>query len=421
MKQVQFSMWLALVFVWLGGQAYAQQDLNTRQFTLSQINFEGLKTIEVSKAREASGLQTGQTATLQQLKEAAQRLLGSGLFRQVKFQYKYLDKNLAATFVVEEHQASMPCHFDNFAWFTDEELYAAIRRDLPNFDGKATEGGEMVETIRRALEKLLRERKVSGTVEAELANMGAVRVFKAVDVKLLVCELNFSGVTSIEEKHLREAAKEILGAEYSRIISGLIARETVVPLYLQKGYLKVRLRMAQAQISSATGKCQNQVAVLVPVEEGLSYQWNAPTWTGNQVLTAAILNHQFALNPGDVADGMKIRKGIAEASGEYLKRGYLGIQLKPSADFDETARTVTYRFTLEEGPQYQVGELTLKGFDAAESQKLKEYWQPLMGKPYDASILERIRKKMDANPRKVTTHLNPNHQTRMADLMLEFQ
>ena len=106
-----------LFFIFLPFLVLGQQDNNTRQFTLSQINFEGLKTIAADKAIAASGLQKGQTATLQQLKEAAQRLLGSGLFRQVKFQYKYLGNNLAATFVVEEHQASMPCHFDNFAWF----------------------------------------------------------------------------------------------------------------------------------------------------------------------------------------------------------------------------------------------------------------------------------------------------------------
>ncbi len=410
-----------LLLVLLPAVVLGQADLNTRQFTLSEIKFEGLKTIEASKAREASGLQTGQTATLQQLKEAAQRLLTSGLFRQVKFQYKYLDKNLIATFVVEEHQATMPCHFDNFAWFTDEELYAAIRQELPNFDGKATEGGEMVETIRRALEKLLRDHKVSGAVEAEMANMGAVHVCKAVDVKLPVCELGFSGVTSIAEKELQEAMKEIFGAEYSRIVSSLIARETIIPMFLQKGYLKVRLRSAQAQISKAAGKCQNQVAVLLPLEEGLSYQWNAPNWTGNQLLTAAILNHRFALKPGDVADGMKIRKGISDAIGEYEKRGYLGVQLKPSTDFDETARTVTYSFTLAEGPQYQVGELTVKGFDAAETRRLKDYWQPLMGKPYELSILEGILKKISADPRKVTNHLESDHQARTANLTLEFK
>src|SRR5262245_61523794 len=34
---------------------------------------------------------------------------------------------------------SVPCVFDNFVWFKDQEIIDEIRKDLPSFDGAAPE------------------------------------------------------------------------------------------------------------------------------------------------------------------------------------------------------------------------------------------------------------------------------------------
>jgi outer membrane protein assembly factor BamA len=418
----QARLLLCLIVVWLACSAHAQPDISTRQFTLAAIHFEGLKNIEAAKAVALSGLQKGQAVKLQHLNEAAQRLLESGIFGQVKYRYKYRGDDLEATFVVEESRTSLPCYFDNFAWFSDDELHAAIRRDLPNFDGKATEGGEMVETIRKALERLLGENKLPGRVEAEMTNFGSAHLFKVDGARLPICAVNFAGVTAFEEAFLRGTLEELFTVDFSRAINALIARDKLIPLYRQKGYLKVRLQRLQGIFhKAADDKCRDKVTVLLPIEEGLSYQWNEPVWSGNQVLTPELLNRRLTLKPGEVADGLKIDKGIRQISEEYTERGYFGLQLQPQPQFDDAARTVTFRFTLHEGPQYNFGNLTLTGANATRGQKLKEQWATLEGKPYTSALLRKAFETAALSGRNVQITTAPEHEKRIVNLTVEIQ
>ncbi len=420
MKQARIISWAMVVFAWLITSAHAQQDINTRQFTLAKVHFEGLKTIAADKAMTVTGLQTGQTVKLQHLQEAGQRMLDSGLFRSVSFRYKYQGEALEATFVVEESVSSLPCSFDNFPWFSTEELYAAIRRDLPNFDGKATEGGEMVEVIRKALERLLREHKLAGRIEHEMASYGSAHMFKVEDAKLPICAVTFDGATVFEASFLRGALQELFAYEYSRSINTLIARDRLMPLYRQKGYLKIRLKPAQGTISKE-GECKEKVTVLLALEEGVSYQWNEPVWSGNQVIAKEVLQRRIPLKPGEVADGLKLDKGIQQIAMEYGEQGYFGLKLDPQPQFDDNARTVTYSFSIEEGPRYNLGTLTITGPSATQGQKLKEQWASIEGKPYEEKLVRQTLEKSGLAGRKLDLSTAADHEQHIVNLTLEIK
>jgi len=55
--------------------------------------------------------------------------------------------------------------FDNFVWFTDEELNAAIKREVPSYTGTASDAGRMTDDIKHALQNLLQEHHIAGTVD----------------------------------------------------------------------------------------------------------------------------------------------------------------------------------------------------------------------------------------------------------------
>ena len=420
MKQLRKGLLWVLLVAGLGCLAQAQEDISNRSFTLTKINFQGLKTIATDQAMAGSGLQTGQTVKVQHLKDAAQRMLDRGIFRAARLQYKYVGDALEVTFTVEENITSLPCLFDNFPWFTNEEIQAAIRRDLPNFDGKATEGGEMVETIRQSLTKLLRENNIAGRVETEMAGLGAAHMFKLEEVKLPICAINFDGVAAFDESHLRGVVQELFQVEYSRSINNLIVRDTVIPLYRQKGYLKVRLKQLQGAFNKeGDAKCKDKVSVLIPLEEGASYKWNEPVWSGNELLTTEMLNRRILLKAGEVADGVKIDKGIAQVSLEYQERGYFGLRLNPQPQFDETARTVTFRFTITEGQRYKIGSLTLTGANAARGQKLKEQWATIEGQPFERSLLRTLLEKSSVSGRNVSLSNIAEHEKLLVNVTVE--
>src|SRR5262249_53953554 len=62
-------------------------------------------------------------------------------------------------------QQAIPCVFDNFVWFKDQEIINEIRNDLPSFDGTAPETGDSINKILGALERMLKKKGLPKEVE----------------------------------------------------------------------------------------------------------------------------------------------------------------------------------------------------------------------------------------------------------------
>src|SRR5215467_1306031 len=62
-------------------------------------------------------------------------------------------------------QQAIPCVFDNFVWFKDQEIIDEIRKDLPSFDGSAPETGDSIDKILGALRRMLENKKKPSEVE----------------------------------------------------------------------------------------------------------------------------------------------------------------------------------------------------------------------------------------------------------------
>ena len=210
--------------------------------------------------------------------------------------------------------------------------------------------------------------------------------------------------------------------------NALIVRDAFVPLYRQNGYLKFRLLPVKATPEkAATEKCKNGAALLISLNEGIIYQWQGITWAGNQILTSEKLARSFTLKTGEIADGLKIDKGMYLTQQNYHDKGYFAAEVKPVPTFDESAKTVSFAVTIIEGEQYSFGQLSVKGLNENVTKNFLERWQTLRGKPFDAITMQAFVKrtisentmqiKLSLNP---TPSLTPNHERRSVDLLLEF-
>src|SRR5712691_12672390 len=102
---------------------------------LDRVQFTGLKKLSADQAIELSGLKIGQTIDAGVLDAAAARLLESGLFKRLSYSVHSPNGRATVTFAVEESAIMLPVVFENFVWFSDEDLLAAIRSDVPFFNG----------------------------------------------------------------------------------------------------------------------------------------------------------------------------------------------------------------------------------------------------------------------------------------------
>src|SRR5215207_1327090 len=215
------------------------------KFKVSRIEWVGLQRLKEEELVAASGLRVGESADVAALDAAAERLLASGLVTRVEYRLREAGGSAAVTFDVAEAKkdADIPVAFDNFVWFTREELVAAVRKELPAFDGKAPETNSAVAGITRALERLLAERKIAGEVDylpqASITGGEAKHIFSVRGVSVPVCAVRFPGAQAIAEGELAEHSRQVLGTDYSQEMMSGFAASAIRLAYQQRRHLKV--------------------------------------------------------------------------------------------------------------------------------------------------------------------------------------
>jgi outer membrane protein insertion porin family len=323
----------------------------------------------------------------------------------VSFNFQTRAAGVFATYHVEESRR-IPVYFDNLPWYSDSELLDVIRRKIPFFDGSLPEGGGILDQAGDALKELLAARGLPVSLEHLVIpnplGEGNVQQFRVEGAFLQIAKLEFGDPGLFDSKVARQHLAEIQGKPYSRIAIDLFLSEAIKPVYLQQGYLRVKLGPPEVHLTgNPNQKLPEQLPVFVPVERGPVYRWKDLRWTGNTLLSEFTLNGLLALKSGDVADGMKIEAGWDGVREEYGHRGYLESKIDPRPAYDDQAHTVSYAVNIQEGPQYHFGKMVLSGLSPAAERKLHAAWPIATGEIFDKAKFEDILTKLQAHQEQI--------------------
>jgi outer membrane protein assembly factor BamA len=400
---------------------------------IAAIETEGLQTLTAETVIASSGLKVGETFSVEAIDAAAQRLLNSGLFKRVAYRTRNVGANVTITFQLEEAKGqSSPVVFDNFIWFSDEELAAAIKREVPSFNGSAPDIGNTNELITKALQNLLVERKLPGRVEHNITERE--HLFRVEGVPMRICTLHFPGAQSVSEQKLIQATRNSMDLEYSRQSAKTFPKFGLYPIYRELGHLRATFGPPVAK-PETSADCEG-VDLTIPVNEGAMYSWAKAEWSGNQVLPPKELDDALGMKPGEVANGKKFDKGLSDVQKAYGKHGYIQARMNPTPEYDDAAPKVTFKITVDEGPQFRMGTVEFKGFSPVDAALLAEKWTLKSGEVYDQSyagrffrieggeILSRIFKERQSQGKPLPnlgTQERPNRQTLIVNLMIEIK
>lgn len=344
------------------------------------------------------GLKPGDEVTKEDIQAAADRLAQLGPFLNVSYRFRSRGLDVDIEFQVSDAPL-LPVSFDNFPWFTDEELAARLRQAVPFFDGTAPEQGTILDAMKQALEEMLKERGVTATVEYSplgrpLAD-GMMMQFRAVGASLRVGAVEFSDPLARESPRVRERLIDLVGKAYSRFAVDMFILEQVRPVYLERGHLQVAFGQPQARFTGDPNKpLADQVLVVIPVEPGPAYNWAGAEWSGIVAFGPDALNGILGLGLGELANGNKIQAALDRVRAEYGAHGYLDLQLDTTPVFSEVeaagqrVHTVKYRIALQEGPQYRMGKMVITGLSLAAERKLLAAWQIPAGQVFNLGYFE---------------------------------
>src|SRR2546430_15358797 len=131
---------------------------------LREVHVDGEKHLTEAQIIAITGLVPGAQIGRDDLQTAADKLVQTGLFAKVSYNFQTKLASALVTYHVEE-SPRIPVYFANIPWFTDSALGNAIRSKLPFFDGTLPEAGAAVDQAVEAVKELLTSRGVQGSLE----------------------------------------------------------------------------------------------------------------------------------------------------------------------------------------------------------------------------------------------------------------
>jgi len=403
---------------------------------IAEIHASGSRHYTEAQIVALSGLKPGAPITREHLQAVANYLAQLGIFSRVNYRFTTRDADTNLEFQVEDAPL-VRVWFDNFPWFSEEELMSAIRQAVPLFDGVAPQDGSLLDDISSALTLLLETQKISGTIERTLvARPGSddmIMQFRVVGPALTIGSVAYSDALAQNSPKLRDRNLDLVGKPFSRFAIEMFITEQVRPLYVSSGHLRAQFGAPQPRFTGDPNlPLPSQVSVTLPIEPGPAYKLREVTWSGNTILNRGPLDSLVIVKRGEIADGMALAGIWQRVAREYARRGYLDAKVHPQPEYSDADGTVDFRVALDEGPQYRMGRLVITGLSLDAERALRAAWKLVPGDVLDGAYVEDMLAKLEKPTpdifgrlplrySEVGHLLSPGEAANTMDVMIDFQ
>ena len=436
---------LVLCWVLLLPAATAQKSTRGKAAPVAASQLVALKVTGTKRYTDkdilaASGLQMGQNAADGDFKEAARRLGDCGLFSDVVYSFTTSSTGVKLELQLADTDDSklVPAHFENFVWFTDDELRTALQSRVPLFKQLLPIAGNLPDHVSEALQAILTEKHFPGRVnflregDEEGGALHGID-YHVEEISMRIRNVEFPGASPEQTTLLTTAARRLTGTEYGRTRLAAAAKFDLLPMYLQRGYLKASFGPSDARVVSepspaaeAQGPGEIQVDAIVPVTPGKKYLTSSVDWKGSSAVATADVAPLVHLAPGQPADAVRLSHDLDNVGKFYRSRGYMMAQVMPDAQFDDEKSTVHYDLNVVEGDLYKMGELEIAGLDTQAKARLVEAWTLREGQPYNADYPRKfLNDTGQLLPRGVhwdiTVHETPDTKDKTVDVEIRFK
>ncbi len=374
----------------------AQMPASARQ--LISIKVTGSKRFPEEAIAAATGLQMGTAVSDDDFKKAARRLGDMGVFTDIAYSFSYSSAGTRLELHVTDAGKFVPAHFEDFVWFTDEELRKRIKEHAPLFDGKLPLFGRLADEVSDVLQAMLVENSIPGHVEYQRVGKqdGPVESisYHVNDVLIEVRNIEFAGAAAADVPALEAAGRRLPEHEYSRSRLDQLVQRQLLPVYYERGYLKAQFGEPQPKVVKQPAaetedgpRNHTIVDVTFAVTPGQQYKLKSLQWSGNHEFPTETLQKMVREELGQPANTVRLGDNLKDIQKLYGSRGFITATIKPEAEFDDDAGTVAIRLDVTEGSVYHMGELEFRGLDNSLMAKLRGAWKIRFGEVYDSTYL----------------------------------
>src|SRR5271155_737619 len=336
---------------------------------LVAITATGSKRFSSADIAASSGLQIGFIAVDDDFKKAARRLAETGAFTDVDYTFSYSSEGTKLALQVTDAAKFLPAHFEDFVWFSDEEIQKRLHERLPLFHGDLPVSGSLPDLASDVLQAMLVENNIPGLVQylrpSDRGGPASLFIYSVSGILIRVHKLEFSGAGGDELPLLDAASKKLPDHEYTRTGLANFAQRDLLQVYHSHGYLKAAFGAPSPKVvklAPGDPSLENHpdvpneafVDVTFPVTPGPQYKISAMDWSGNHEFPADKLQTLVHARPGQVANTVQLADDLGEVRKLYGSRGYITATFKTEVAFDEADPTVVLHMLVKEESVYHM-------------------------------------------------------------------
>ncbi|MGE5444882.1 MAG: outer membrane protein assembly factor BamA [Ignavibacteriales bacterium] len=227
------------------------------------------------------------------------------------------------------------------------------------------------------------------SAEIERTPEGLVLVYN-VKEKPVVVDVRVRGNKKIKNKDLTKVI-EIKEGKIIELEKVKMSAEAIKKLYLDKGFVAAEVNY------EIEPKGEGTVGVTFEIKEGSKAYVKEVVFVGNKALSTKKIKNVLAIKPKwfltfITGRGLYKQEEMERDSERirelYLDNGYIDVKVsKPEIAYNEKRKGFVVTYRIEEGSQYKVGDIKLKGDLIEPEGELMKLFGLKIGKPFSRSVL----------------------------------
>ncbi len=383
---------IALICAWSAAQAQTRKRAPkpaapaSTSWALTSVAVTGNELYSKDTIVAASGLKIGQTVSKEDFEKARDRLLATGAFETVGFEFGPAPggKGIQGKFEVAEIKQVYPYRFEDLPG-SDAELRQYLKGREPMFGDRIPGTRELVARFTKDLDEFAQSKnfkdKVSGRLSADKPGELIV-VFRPATPSPSIADVRFTGNQVITNAILHNALGAVaVGVSYSDVRVRELLDTTIRPLYEARG--RMRVAFPKLEVKPAPEGIKG-VSLSVQVEEGPVYKFGKITILSSKIPSDELYS-VAKLKTGDMANFDAVANAQIAMQKRFHKSGYMEMTSTVDRKIDDGAKTVDVTIRTNPGPQFKMGALTIKGLDIESEPAIRKVWGMKEGAPYDDS------------------------------------
>jgi outer membrane protein assembly factor BamA len=392
-------------------------------FPLEHLRIEGNQKLTVEKILAVADLKIGEPVIRTDFDQARKRLMATGAFQSVAYEFQPSAdaKGVDGLLRVIEVDAWFPYRFEELP-ATDDALRAMLRKQEQILDDRIPATKEVIGRYASAISEFLNGKvEVTGKVIADIADQPAI-VFRPPGPRANIAEVHFTGNEVLPTPALVSSLSQVaVGVPYSDVTMHQLLDATTRAQYEERG----RVGVTFPKISVAKADKIDGVSVTITVNEGESYSLGTVKVTGVPAEEADSVKTIGKWRAGDIANLEEVRAGAIKIADRLRNDGYLKVTQKMDRTVHENNHTVDALITINPGPRYRFGKLTIEGLDLLTEPQIRKAWVMNTGAPFRPDYPDQFLKDLRdqgvfENLGETRAEKTTNEKTQVVDVKLFF-